>query len=124
MLSIGASTTDRPCERRSVESAVVAGMNHREAHDPGLMQAVVILQVDQSIDDAREALIKTVEGFVNEPPSKEEVERGKARLLKQFDLNLNNSERIGLFLSEYEASGDWRLYFHSRDQIKKVTELR
>ena len=65
----------------------------------------MILQVDQSIDDAREALIKTVEGFVNEPPSKEEVERGKARLLKQFDLNLSNSERIGLFLSEYEAIG-------------------
>jgi zinc protease len=104
------------------KKAVVAQMNHREAHDPGLMLAMVILQVDQSIDDARETLIKTVEGFINEPPSKEEVERGKARLLKQFDLNLNNSERIGLFLSEYEASGDWRLYFHSRDQIKKVTE--
>ena len=104
------------------KKAVVAGMNHREAHDPGLIQATVILQVDQSIDEARETLIKTVEGFASEPPSKEEVERGKARLLKQFDLNLNNSERIGLFLSEYEASGDWRLYFHSRDQIKKVTE--
>src|SRR5581483_11313798 len=35
---------------------------------------------------------------------------------------LNNSERIGLILSEYEAAGDWRLYFHSRDQIKAVTE--
>jgi len=104
------------------KKAVVAGMNHRESHDPGIIQAVAILQVDQSIDDARQTLLKAVEGFANEPPSKEEVERGKARLLKQFDLNLNNSERIGLFLSEYEASGDWRLYFHSRDQIKKVTE--
>jgi zinc protease len=104
------------------KKAVVAGMNHQEAHDPGLTQAVVILQVDQSIDEARQTLLATVEGFASEPPSKEEVERGKARLLKQFDLNLNNSERIGLFLSEYEASGDWRLYFHSRDQIKNVTE--
>jgi zinc protease len=104
------------------KKAVVASMNHREQHDPSLMQAVVILQVDQSIDDARQTVLKTVEGFASEPPSKEEVERGKARLLKQFDLNLTNSERIGLILSEYEASGDWRLYFHSRDQIKKVTE--
>jgi zinc protease len=78
--------------------------------------------VDQSIDEARETLLKTVEGFAGEPPSKDEVERAKMRLLKQFDLNLNNSERIGLFLSEYAASGDWRLYFHSRDQIKKVNE--
>jgi zinc protease len=104
------------------KKAVVAAVNHQEAHDPGVIQAVAILQIDQSIDEARQALLNTVEGFANEPPSKEEVERGKARLLKQFDLNLNNSERIGLFLSEYEASGDWRLLFHSRDQIKKVTE--
>jgi zinc protease len=104
------------------KKAVVANVNHREAHDPNLTLIVAILQMDQSIDDAREVLLKTVEGFANEPPSKEEVERSKARLLKQFDLNLNNSERIGLFLSEYEASGDWRLFFHSRDQIRKVTE--
>ncbi len=104
------------------KKAVVAAMNHRESHDPGLIQATVILQVDQSIDDARETLLKTVEGFVNEPPSKEEVERAKSRLVKQIDLNLNNSERIGLFLSEYEAAGDWRLLFHSRDQIKTVSE--
>ena len=104
------------------KKAVVAVMNHQEAHDPGVIQAVAILQINQSIDEARETLLKTVEGFASEPPSKEEVERGKARLLKQFDLNLNNSERIGLFLSEYEAMGDWRLYFHSRDQIKNVTE--
>jgi len=104
------------------KKAVVAAMNHQEAHDPGVIQATAILQVDQSIDEARQTLLKTVEGVVSEPPSKEEVERAKARLLKQFDLNLNNSERIGLILSEYEASGDWRLYFYSRDQIKKVTE--
>ena len=104
------------------KKAVVAAMNHRESHDPGLIEAIAILQVDQSIDDARDTLLKAVEGFASEPPSKDEVERGKARLLKQFDLNLNNSERIGLILSEYAASGDWRLYFYSRDQIKKVTE--
>jgi zinc protease len=104
------------------KKAVVASMNHQEAHDPGVMQAVAILQIDQSIDEARQTLLNTVEGFASEPPSKEEVERGKVRLLKQFDLNLNNSERIGLFLSEYEAAGDWRLYFHSRDQIRNVTE--
>jgi len=75
------------------KKAVVAGMNHRESHDPGIIQAVAILQVDQSIDDARQTLLKSVEGFASEPPSKEEVERGKARLLKQFDLIRRKKKR-------------------------------
>jgi zinc protease len=78
--------------------------------------------MDQSIEEAREILLKTVEGFVNEPPSKEEVERAKTRILKQIDLMLTNSESVGLNLTEFAASGDWRLLFFMRDGIKKVNE--
>jgi len=34
---------------------------------------------------------------------------------------LTNTERIGLFMSEYIAMGDWRLLFISRDRIEQVT---
>src|SRR6266496_5234467 len=77
---------------------------------------------DQSLDEARQLLIKTVEGIVQEPPSKEEVDRAKRRLLKQIDLMLTNSEQIGIFMSEFASMGDWRLLFYTRDQIKKVNE--
>jgi zinc protease len=104
------------------KKAVTAGAGLQELHDPGFLMANVILRQDQSIDEARDVLLKTVEGLSKEPPSKEEVERAKTRILKQFDLDLTNSQNIGLTISEYAAAGDWRLLFLTRDRIKNVTE--
>jgi zinc protease len=104
------------------KKAVAVGAGDQQLHDPGFLLTNAILRQDQSIDDARDILLKVVEGAANEPPSKEEVERAKARILKQIDLNLTNSQTIGLTISEYAASGDWRLLFLSRDRIKAVTD--
>ena len=79
------------------------------------------VRVGTALDPARDALLQTVEGFVASPPSKEEVERARAQLLKNIDLNLNRSDRIGLTLSEFIGAGDWRLYFLHRDRLRKIT---
>jgi zinc protease len=92
-----------------------------EMHDPGFVMAMVQLRQEQSLDEARDILLKTVESFTAEPPSSEEVERAKTRILKQIELSLTNSQRIGVELSETAACGDWRLLFAGRDEIKKVT---
>jgi zinc protease len=42
-------------------------------------------------------------------------------LLKQIDLNLNDSNRVGLELSEWIAMGNWRMLFLNRDRIRAVT---
>ena len=60
-------------------------MGVEELHDPGFVMASARLRADQSLDEARRTLLQTVEGFVKEPPSKEEVDRVKMRLLKQID---------------------------------------
>ena len=78
--------------------------------------------MDQSLDEAREILLKTVEGIAAEPPSKEEVERVKTRLLKNIELEMNDSQSVALDLSEYFSQGDWRLMFLMRDRIKGVSE--
>jgi zinc protease len=104
------------------KKAVAVGANLQQLHDPGFLMANAIVRQDGSIDEARDLLLKTVEGVAKEPPSKEEVERAKTRILKQFDLNLTNSQTIGLTISEYAASGDWRLLFLERDRVKNVTE--
>ncbi len=62
-------------------------------------------------------LIRRSKGCANEPPSKEEVERAKTRILKQIELGLTNSETVGLVFSEWAAAGDWRLLFLERDEI-------
>jgi hypothetical protein len=103
------------------KKSVSANMGMEELHDPGFLLATATLRQDQSLDDARQALLKTVEGFVNEPPTKEEVERAKQALLKNIELNLNNSEFIGLTISNWVAQGDWRLLFFHRDRLRKVT---
>lgn len=104
------------------KKAVRASMGFESMRDPGFIMAMATVRQDQSLDEARQILLKTVEGIVNEPPSKEEVDRAKTRLMKQIDLELNNSEQVGIFISEFAAMGDWRLLFLERDNLKKVTE--
>jgi zinc protease len=104
------------------KKAVSESVSAVQLHDPGFLGASVTLREDQSLDDARAILVKTIEAFAADPPSKEEVERAKTRILKQIELNLTNSEAVGLMLSESAAAGDWRLLFLSRDQIRNVTE--
>jgi zinc protease len=95
--------------------------NAMQYNEPGLIMFGAILNKTDSLDEARNIMLSTIEGVVKEPPSKEEVDRAKARIEKQVDMMLRNSEEVGLFLSEYLAQGDWRLLFRDRDILKKVT---
>jgi zinc protease len=95
--------------------------NSMSLDEPGLIMFGALLNKTDSLDAARATMLETIDGVVKEPPSKDEVERAKTRLLKDIDLSLRNSEQVGLFLSEYIADGDWRLLFLDRDRLKKVT---
>ena len=74
-----------------------------------------------SLEAARDTLLSTIEGVAAAPPTKEEVERARAQLLKNIELAMNNSDQVGLTLSEFIGAGDWRLFFLHRDRIRKVT---
>jgi len=76
---------------------------------------------DLDISAAEEAMMSTLDGIPDNPPTEEEVERAKARILKYWNLSYNNSDRVGTRMSEYIAQGDWRLYFLFRDKIEQVT---
>lgn len=93
----------------------------RATKEPGIMMAFAEVLKEKSLDDARTTMVKTFNEVVKNPPTKEEVDRAKGEILKQFELNFNNADRIGIFLSEYIAMGDWRLFFLYRDRIEKVT---
>jgi len=103
------------------KKAVSANMDAEELHDPGFLMARARLRKDQSLDDARDTLISTIEKLVDDPPTKEEVERVKTRILKQLDLQLTNTQSVALALSDWASLGDWRLLFVTRDRIKTVT---
>ncbi|MFY9226145.1 MAG: pitrilysin family protein [Blastocatellia bacterium] len=92
-----------------------------QQREPGMMLFGAEVRQDSSLDEAKDIMIKTIENIANEPPTQEEVERAKTALLKEFELTLNDPNRVGLTLSEFQAMGDWRLFFLHRDRIKKVT---
>src|SRR5664280_2805131 len=77
------------------KKAVAAGMSAGGMHDPGFAFAFAQLKPDQSIDEAQQILLKTVEGLASEPPPQEEVDRAKARILKNIELALTNSQTVG-----------------------------
>ena len=58
-----------------------------------------------SLDAARETFLQTIEGVVTTPPTKEEVERARASLLKNIELSLNSSEQIGLEPERVDGPG-------------------
>jgi zinc protease len=103
------------------KKAVSANAAAEELHDPGFLIASARLRKDQSLDDARQTLMSTIEKVADDPPTAEEVERVKTRILKQFELQMTNTQSVALNLSDWASMGDWRLLFVTRDRIKNVT---
>ncbi|MGH9871320.1 MAG: M16 family metallopeptidase [Pyrinomonadaceae bacterium] len=90
-------------------------------HDPTLAILGAEVRQGDSIEAARDTLIATIEGITATPPTKDEVERARTQILKNIELALNNSDQIGVTLSEFIGAGDWRLYFLHRDRLRKIT---
>ena len=75
---------------------------------------------ENSIDSAQNIMLETLDALTTSPPSEEEIERAKAKILKNWNVSYNSSDRVGLQMSEWLAQGDWRLFFLYRDRIENV----
>jgi zinc protease len=91
-----------------------------ELHDPGMFLIDAELLKEGSLEDVEQTMKKVIDGLVTTPPTAEEVDRAKTRILKNVELALTDSASVGLTLSESIASGDWRLLFLGRDELEKV----
>jgi zinc protease len=89
--------------------------------DPSFLFCNVELGPKDKADAARATLIDTLEKFASKPPTQEQVDRARTTLLKDIELVLNASDRVGIQLSEWAAMGDWRMLFMHRDRLEKVT---
>jgi zinc protease len=101
--------------------AATIGVFNFQLREPGMLLAFAQLKSGDSVDAARAVLEHTMDVAATTPVTAEEVARAKAALLKQIDLLLANSERVGFALSEWASMGDWRLIYLHRDRIEKVT---
>ena len=89
--------------------------------DPGYMYFAAEVLKDKPVAAATQTLLAVLDGMTGQPVTDEEVQRARNKFLRFFEQTYNNSDRVGLGLSEYIAKGDWRLWFLSRDQMEKVT---
>ncbi len=89
--------------------------------EPGVLIAFAQVRKESSLDSARVALLAALTEAVQRPPTAEEVDRAKTQIVKNTELLLNRSDRVGLELSEWAAIGDWRMLFLHRDRVKQVT---
>jgi zinc protease len=89
--------------------------------EPSLLLAFAQVLKEKSLEDAKTAMLQTLDNFMQQPVTQEDVDRAKNELIKQIELRFNSSEFIGINLSESIGAGDWRLLFLTRDRIKSVT---
>ena len=88
--------------------------------EPSVLILGAQLAPGQAVEAARDELVATVEGLGQEPITDEELERARARWLKDWNQAFTDPETIGLSLSESIAQGDWRLFFLMRDRVREV----
>ena len=89
-------------------------------HDPGMGFFGAQVSADKPLEPVLAQLIDVLEKPAAKPVTDAEVDRARTYLLSQIDLTLNNTERVGLALSDWMAIGDWRLMFVQRDRIRAV----
>lgn len=89
--------------------------------EPGFVYFGAQVRKENSLEETKEIMLKTLDAVTVTPPTKEEVDRARNKQMKDFDLFFRNTEQVGRAISEYIGLGDWRLAFIYRDNIKKVT---
>ena len=63
-------------------------------HDPGLVEFSATLTKDQSPDAVRDAIFKTIDDVVTNPPTAADVERVRSQLLLGLENSLSNPQSI------------------------------
>lgn len=98
----------------------VATFNY-QLHDPGALIAKLEIRKERDLEVAKTAMVRVLDEAATTPVTDEEVRRARENLLKNWELTVRNSERVGRELSEWAALGDWRLIFLHRDRLSQVT---
>ncbi|MCP8900552.1 M16 family metallopeptidase [Gilvimarinus xylanilyticus] len=89
--------------------------------DSSMFMGFTLLNADQSLEAAEQALLQQLEGFAQTPVTPEELERAKLTILNGFEKSMEQPQAIAIQLSDWLTNGDWRLLFLFRDRIEQVS---
>lgn len=93
---------------------------HQSGYDPGLFGCLVQINRDIPIDKIRESLTEVLQKIANEGVTEEEVSRAVRELVNAKETVQTNTNTFAYELSDWAASGDWRLFFLDRDRTEQV----
>lgn len=91
------------------------------SYEGGLAIVAAGLRKEQALDEVRETILRTLDRLADDPPSAEEVERSRAKLVRSAELTMANSTAVSTALVAAIATGDWRLLFLQRDWVRATT---
>ncbi len=105
-----------------VESGLASSTfgTERQQREAGFAYFGASVRQDASLEAARDALLKVLEGFASNPVTEDEVERARTRLVNDIELMIADSRELTSVLSECVGMGDWRLLFLHRDRLKQI----
>ena len=89
--------------------------------EPGMLIAGAEVRREGNVNEAVKAMLATLEGIADDPPTPGEVERAKTELAAGFEIMLKDPALVVRILGESAAFGDWRLTFLHRDRLTEVT---
>src|SRR5262249_20008664 len=73
--------------------ALSVGTSVYELHDPGVVLVSATLSDDQSLDEVKKTIFDTLADISRQPPTKEEVDRAKTRIIQGMDRSFANSQQ-------------------------------
>jgi zinc protease len=92
------------------------------ARDPGFVVFGAAVKKGEPLEPIERTMIEVIEtSFVKQPISAAEMQRTVQQNLNAVERTLANPQSFGVRLSEYVALGDWRLFFHDRDRLARLT---
>ena len=89
--------------------------------EPSVLMLFAQTAQDQDLEPVREALLEAAHSLIETPPTEAEVSRAVTAIANSIERTLNDSNQVGIQLSEWAAAGDWRLMFLHRDRLEEVT---
>ena len=101
--------------------AVHAYTNTDQHRDPGLFNAVAMVQPGGDPKKVEEVILAELERVAREGLTEAEVEKAKQQIIAQQAYNSDGTYAIAVLLSEAEAVADWRFYKDYTTNIAKVT---
>ncbi len=102
-------------ESRKAASVSASANGMRET---GYATIAAGLSKEHNLDEVNGIVAAALDELATNPPTADEVNRSRAKLVRQLELTLANSQQVTFALGEAMADGDWRLLFLQRDWMR------